>query len=329
MTFREYVETLYRTGLFGKNKISFASELFCEAVTVPSSDPSMETIKSWIYKEKQSGSQRYFQNGLMDELHFIDYFTKRTKDADSWKKIQNAFNQVKIDESFRIDLKTDDQDVFFWSLLNQFQRIFQLPESEREEKEPVSPATVTPQELSPAQIRNVFLEAVHYYNIMGIINRKPPFLNHQDSTTLFIFVEQMKKLNLDYASRSSLLCIAIKTFLDALYIEAITVEANLNITFGCDNETASFNMEGDERFPMDKARSLGVKTLPEILSDLFIVEDDEDDEDDDTDGDEYEDGEDCDDPMWLVNLARDRDWKTFRREMNLTFEKIVSWKDEI
>lgn len=329
MTFREYIDALFSTGLFGKNKGMFARALFKEAITEPNSEPSLEAIKSWMYgNNRHCDTSRYFTNGSVEKDQFIAYFRKHTRDPSSWKKIQAVFRQLEPDEAFRIDLDTDDRDVFFWSLLIQFQRIFRLPESEREGREQGAPVTTAPQELSPEQIHAIFLDALHRYKIMDIINREPPILNRKDWHILDEFVWRIEGLRSACASRSSPLCLSIPAFIDALHIKADALDACLNITFGPDDENASFNMEGDENFPEDKARALGLKTIPDLLYELIPVED-EDDEDCD------EDDEDCDedeyviyDPIGLIHVARDADWKTFRRKMNHLYDDITSWKDE-
>ena len=339
MTFRKYINALYNTHLFGKNKLNFAKRLFDSAIMAgdPQAKPGVETIKSWVYKEDRGYSvDRYFPNRLVDESGFFAFFRQHTKDLGSWKIIQDAFRPLEPDEAFRVDLDTDDRDVFFWSLLNQFQRIFHLPESERENKAPTIQVTVAPQELSPEQIRTVFLGAVHHYNIMEIINRTPPVLNRQDSATLYIFLRQMEKLNLNNAPRSSLLCEAIKGFIDSLWRRAMSLDAALNHRFDDDDETASVNMEDGEGLPADKLKEqeeIGIVDLDELIeyvaAYVYLPDDDDNDDADDDDGDD--DDDDVIDANYLDTLLRLRadsvPWRTFRREMNLLFDDISSWQD--
>lgn len=354
MTFREYIEVLYNTHLFGKGKLSFAKRLFNSAITAvdPEKNPGDETIKSWMYKEDRGYNvDRYFPNRLVDESGFFAFFRNHTKAPGSWKKIQDAFRQLKQDEYFCIDLETEDPDVFFWSLLNQFQRIFRLPESEREgreqgisvttapqeEREPTTPATATPQELSPEQIRSIvldalhhygeeqtstvpaaeapqelsperirneFLETTHRYGIMDIINRDPPVLNRNDSTALNAFVKETEGLLYKEVTPPN-----IRSFIMTLEIQAMDLEGKLNFSFGSTNETASINMLGDNIRLWDqikykvKAKRLGIpKLTPELIQNAA-------------------------DPLRLYRLAVE-DWGSFRDQMNLWFEHISSDQDK-
>lgn len=322
MTFGEYVETLFKSGLFGKNKAKVGVTLFYAADS--SKLPSDAAVKTWMKGHRNCDIGRYFSDRSIKEDIFIERLQRKTKDLALWKNIQEEFRKLKqknsTDDNFLVDVETNDCNVFFWSLSKQFQNIFGLHEPEQDENNPTMPVTVTPQMLSLVQIRNVFLNAVHRYKIMDIINREPPIWNRTDSAIIDIFVEQMERLNLANAPRNSFLCSSVKVFVELLHIKMIELDGNLNITFGPDNETASFNMEGDENFPVEKAKALGIKPILELLAG---EDEDYGDDEDDFAEDEYD-----IDPIKLLQFIQDENWGTFRKKMNLLLDNISSWQDE-
>lgn len=228
-------------------------------------------------------------------------------------KIQNAFQALdSTDKDFCVNTKTDDRDVFFWSLLNQFQRVLGLPESEREKKDlseqlekeqTMSAAEILQDGLSSEQIRNIFLEVSHRYKIMEIINKTPPILNHNDSTILNTFASQMEKLLCMYAIPPN-----IRGFIESMELLAMFLEANLNIRFGNSNEIASINMANDRLRFRDKikyelrAKLLGIPKLTPTLI------------------------ENSADSRYLYRLAIEN-WENFRDQMNFLFKDISSGQD--
>lgn len=208
MKFGEYIEILASTSLFGKSKVRFASDLFGAAA--PSTEFSDEAVKTWINGTRSCRVGRYFPEMKMDDEQFIAYFRKRTKAPGAWKKIQKAFSSEFTADikngNVCVDLATEDSEAFYWSLLNQFQRIFHLPESEREIKNSETPLITTPQrKLSSEEIRDLFLKATRACEVMDTINRKPAILSRDDSARLNAFLDRMDFLIPNTAPCSDLL----------------------------------------------------------------------------------------------------------------------------
>lgn len=218
-------------------------------------------------------------------------------------------------EDFRIDLKTEDIEDFYWSLLNQFQRIFRLPESEQKVDGSATPVVVTPQKkLSSEQVRDRFLEAVQHFKIMEIINRRPPIFNRMDSATLNVFLRKIDVLISKYDNHNDSLSLytSISTFTESLQIQALSIEATLNWTFDFDDENASINMEDDGKSTKNKkyskkkiTRKLKKVKIPELSVELIAN---------------------AEDPCSLIRIKVEK-WANFRDEMNLPFHDISSWHD--
>lgn len=305
MTIGEYIETIYGTGLFGKNKARFGTKLF--QVAGSHVEVSEEAIKSYMYGRNECPVEKHFPDEAIDETEFIKYFRRKARGSDSLKGLQNAFRILKtddsVDEDFCVDLETEDPDVFYWSLLNQFQRVLRLPESEREESNSTVPVTVPQQtELSPEQMRNMFLEAIDQYNIMDIINRKPAILNRHDSVCLNVFLEKMDMLTLNCNPLSSPLCASIKSFIDNLQLQVLSLDATLNNNFSFADEKAAINMEGDEDLAANTENITRRLGIPELSAELIV---------------------DAADSTRLLEIAV-KEWGNFRDIMNLLFEEISS-----
>lgn len=349
MTFREYIEALYSTGLFGKNKAKIGATLFDKAGS--SRSVSEEAVKTWMRGSRNCNIGMYFPNGIKEETKFIAHFKSVTKVPGSWKKIQDAFRQMKQDEYFCIDLETEDPDVFFWSLLNQFQRIFRLPESERdgreqgvsvttapqEEREPTTPATATRQELSLEQIRTVFLDAFHQYRAEQNPVVPATAIPQEESP------EQIRREFLEATHRHGIMDIInrdppilnrndlkfltafvketeemlnkgatppnIRSFIMTLEYRAMDLGGKLKFRFGSTNETASINMLGDKIRLWDQVK---YKVRAKRLGIPELTP---------------ELIENAADPLHLYRLLLE-DWGSFRDQMNLWFEHISSDQDK-
>lgn len=308
MKFGEYIKILASTDLFGKSKVGFASDLFKAAG--PSTEFSEETVKTWINGTRSCSVRRYFPEMEMDDKRFIAYFRKRTKTSGSWKKIQKAFSSeliadVKTEDIF-VDLETDDPEVFYWSLLNQFQRIFHLPASEIEIKNSEPPLITAPQRKpSSEEIRDWFLKLTDVCEVMDTINRKPAILDRDDSARLNAFLDRMDFLIPNAVPCNNLLCASIRSFIEVLRIQVLTLDANLNSRFSFEDKSASINMEEDEDWK--KNRNSGHRSKISDLSLDLILE--------------------SADPVNLGKLAVS-EWGNFRDKMNLLFNEISSWQNK-
>lgn len=310
LTFGEYVDALRSTDLFKSSwgrkegRVKIGWDLF--TIAAPNAKVSESAIKTWINGSRNCNIDLYFQDRSMcptDETKFISYLSDKAP-GDSWRKMQDEFRQLNVNEELCVDLDTEDRDVFFRSLLKQFQRIFLLQESKQKEEEPAVSPTEIPQEQSPEQIRNEFLETIHRYGIMDIINRDPPVLNRNDSKALTAFVKETEGLLYKDVTPPN-----IRSFIMTLEYRAIDLEGKLKFRFGSTNETASINMLGDKIRLWDriiskvKAKRLGI---PELTPELI---------------------ENAADPLHLYRLLLE-DWGSFRDQMNLWFEHISSNQDK-
>lgn len=308
MKFGEYIEILVSTGLFGKSKAKVGIGLF-EAAG-PKKEFSEEAVKTWIRGIRSCNIERYFPEMEMDDEQFIAYFRKRTKAPGSWEKIQKAFSsKFSADgetEDICVDLATEDPGVFYWSLLNQFQRIFHLPESEREVKNSETPLITAPQrKLSSEEICDLFLKATRACEVMDTINRKPAILNRDDSARLNAFLDRMDFLIPNAAPCDALLSASIRSFIDALRIQVLTLDANLNRRFSFEDESASINMEDDKDWKKNRRRGHRPE-LPDLSLNLILK---------------------SADPVNLGKIAV-LEWGNFRDKMNRLFEDISSWQSK-
>lgn len=126
MTFRAYINAIHSITKLSQSKI--VMNLFKEADA--KNDVPMETAKSWL-KPDGKGHRNcrihdYFPDDRLNETRFIKFFQSRVNT--SWKELQESFRPINDDGI--IDVDTDKPDVFYWSLLNQFQKIHKLPLSE-------------------------------------------------------------------------------------------------------------------------------------------------------------------------------------------------------
>lgn len=160
MTFRDYIITI--TKFYTKSQIDMVFQIFAAAGC--SQDIPTDTAKSWISsgkKERHCTIKDYFPNGKIDESNLI-YFFKSSIKTD-WKKLQDAFRSIGNDNI--VNMSTNEEDVFFWSLLNQFQKIHNLPLS----KKGSTPNTST----FNNEMITIFKEATEYYRIVDFISYAP------------------------------------------------------------------------------------------------------------------------------------------------------------
>jgi len=308
MTFREYIEALINTGFFGKNKVKLGIKLFEVSGTAdPKIIPSESAVKKWFVEKRDCSVERYFPGRKIDESGFINYIRSETKYRDALKKLQDSFRSLEptnsMVEDFRIDLKTGSIEEFYWSLLNQFQRIFGLPESERDIDNRSMPMTPK-SERSLEQLRDIFLNAVHHFNVMDIINRHPAILDRTDSTKLNVFLGEMDILVPDRDYHDNALFLSIRVFIEKLQIQVLSLDATLNNRFGIDEE-GSINMEEDNDYA-DDCDGFNPQGLPELSSELVMA---------------------ADDPLSLLKIANDG-WGKFRSEIGFLYQEICLWSAE-
>lgn len=335
MTFGEYVETLIKSGLLGKNRGKLGVTLFKYAGS--RYDVSEESVRAWMHGRRNCDVERYFPERTMNGAGFISGLKELTPKFDSWKKIQNAFREKKtanpMDKDFCVNTETDDRDKFYWSLSIQFQNIFGLHDQKQEENNPTVPVTTTPQKLSPGQMREWFLDAADRYRIMEIINKKPAIYGWTHSAYLNLFLKEMDPLILNCAQSDDKMCASIKSFINSLYRKAEILERNLSKRFDFEDETASFNMENDNEVTADSEadlNSLGLPKLSDVIkaavADIIVGGNDNDDDDDDDNDDDI-----IVDDDYILNLLKldMKPWGAFRREMCTLYDKIFLWQDKL
>lgn len=87
--------------------------------------------------------------------------------------MQNAFRS--IDDDNIVNLNTDNKDMFFWSLLNQFQKIHNLPLSKKEFIPNTSPYN--------NEMITIFKETAEYYRISDFITYTPSSISFITKTS--------------------------------------------------------------------------------------------------------------------------------------------------
>ena len=174
MEFRDYVLTILKTNFFHESQPRFIINLFRVAGAVMI--PIEETAKSWIRPSKPQACTitDYFPDGTMYDNGFIGFISNRM--GDSWKKLQDAFRLIKTRNDL-VDVDTDIPEVFYWSLLNQFQRIHKLPLSEMASSlrvpNDILEKDKTLEEVASEQMLRYFRQAVDNHSIESTIKREP------------------------------------------------------------------------------------------------------------------------------------------------------------
>lgn len=361
MTFGEYFEILVSTGLFGKSapklvRAFLASSGACLKGNGENATISDRTISAWLNGERNFKTERYFPDGNIDTDQLIKFFRRKINANKSWEIIQQAFLSQKQEgslcEDYQVDLQTNSRDKFIWSLINQFQMIIGLPESKLTDKNSAAPVTVSPKrELSPGELRHIFLQLSECYGIMDIINRDPPNFNRHDSAALNVFARQIdSQIDICYAYNNPLY-IFINSFSKQLQIQTMTLEFGLNhkYSWGCNKASAGINMENGE--------AVEIESEDDFEEDDLVYEIEVDDDDDYDDYDDSDDDDDDDDDnnnvddygiIWnkpgipelseeLIAQAADKlrladiyfeEWEDFCMKMNILYNCISSWQDK-
>ena len=123
-----------------------------------------DTAKSWLKNgagHRNCKIEDYFPEKKLNETGFIGFFKNRGKS--NWKELQASFAAINDDNV--IDLNTNIENDFYWSLLNQFQKIHNLPLSEK-------PLVSGDASICNAMIE-IFRDAVEYYHITDFISWDP------------------------------------------------------------------------------------------------------------------------------------------------------------
>lgn len=117
MTWMEYIMPLRKSGISGDATYKILHNVFEQAGSAY--DFSDETAKKWLRGERQCKASKYFPTGQADTDSLFRYF--RNRPDDKLCRLQQIFREAgNLDTDSTIDVKTDDLNIFCWSLVNQF-----------------------------------------------------------------------------------------------------------------------------------------------------------------------------------------------------------------
>ncbi len=339
--FGEYAEAMRGTGLFIGGKGKFAAALF-DAAGSEQKPVNHVTAKSWVSGHRICKIYEHFPDDKVDEKGFIKFLSDRAHT--SWPKLQEAFRPMADNENCVVNLKTKIPDEFYWSLLNQFQKIYKLPLSTKPSAKtiPVTASVAlqttasifsddtnvnkellseTLSEQSSNNVRDRFIKIISNLSIMDIINKKPPILYRIDSTKFNVDRIDLIQISPDPNHKDAELYTNIQSFTNRLSIQALSIEAVLNNRFGFDDESASINMEIAEdtsksnrckitnlhrrKIPKSNRREITKQCRTKIPElSLEVIAD-------------------AQDPLHLVKIAVE-EWGNFRDEMNFLYKEICT-----
>ncbi len=132
MTLRDYIIAIEKTQLFISGREQIVVELFKAAGV--RGIISKNTVKGWLTGYRTCRIKDYFPENTVDEAGFIEFISSRVNT--SWPKLQKEFHSLS-EEDCIVNLHTNDREIFYRSILNQFQKIHKLPLSEMPAKKMV------------------------------------------------------------------------------------------------------------------------------------------------------------------------------------------------
>lgn len=242
MTFRDYIITIH-SYCRCKSQHDTIIKLFQAADA--KSEVIPETAKSWLKTGKGHRNctiKDYFPKDVLNETGFINFFESRIKS--DWKKLQTEF--ISINDNNIIDLHTNIAKDFYWSLLNQFQKIHNMPLSKK------------PTELKDTsicnEIVNIFKETAEFYHITDLITRDPallefklPNMNYdlQKSATRFIEAIEYNIITLFTPYKDEMVYIKISRFIFLIKEYLCLISTSNNIFTHSDkitNTLLSYNL---------------------------------------------------------------------------------------
>ena len=124
MTLGEYITTIHE--ITRANNVDIVTDLLYAAEAGDFSDHSIER---WLspkdaQRHQNPRPKKYFNDDHpFNETGFINYLKDQIKE--SWRNLQEAF--IPINDEHIVNTETDNEDLFYESLLNQFKRIFGVP----------------------------------------------------------------------------------------------------------------------------------------------------------------------------------------------------------
>lgn len=210
MTFRDYIITI-------QPYCSCRSqhEIICELFQASGAKIKVidETAKSWLKSgngHRNCNTKDYFPNGIINENGFIEFFESRVNS--NWKNLQKNF--VSINDENIIDLHTDIAKDFYWSLLNQFQKIHKLPISAK--------PTISSDALLCTEIVSIFKKSAEFYHITDFITRDPAlfefrnfYMNYDLQQSAIYFIREIENniISLFSSHKNEMVYIKISRFI--------------------------------------------------------------------------------------------------------------------
>lgn len=172
MTFRDYIVAIAE--FVNGAQYNIVMMLFKEAGAIKPVEE--DTAKSWLRRDRinqQCRIRDYFPNDKLEEKYFIKFLKDRVNT--SWKELQKLFHSINDDNI--VDVDTSNQDEFYWSLLNQFQKIHGLPLSESQTVPISATSNNNFHDNTPhKEMVRIFKEAAEYYSITSFINSEPSLI---------------------------------------------------------------------------------------------------------------------------------------------------------
>lgn len=171
MTFRDYIGCIAKF-IIG-SQANIITDLFKEAGAIKPVEE--DTAKSWLRRERSNRQCRirdYFLNDKLDEKYFIKFLKDRVNT--SWEKLQETFRSINDDKI--VDIYTVNQGDFYWSLLNQFQKIHGLPLSEKPTSSIGDDYPNLQDSFSHKEMIRIFKEIAECYHVADFINRNPSMI---------------------------------------------------------------------------------------------------------------------------------------------------------
>ena len=308
MILREFVDVLHNSKRFGTNKSSIVKNLFSAAGCYAL--PSESAVKSWLKPNSDRNCQisRYFRDNSINETKFVNHF-RRSTPSDVWRILQDLFREFKLhtpdDFEFCIDLATENAVIFYWSVLNQFQRILHIPETERREENVNSACSNASMSL---RAHDYFMDSVNCYQIMDIINRTPPVLNRYDAGSIHLFLDKLDGLLAHKEEIELTLYSLINSFVGHLRVQGLRLDTELIGMYDMEDDKAIVNMDDkDSSYECDTVtnRSGMYNTdNPDELNELLSV---------------------VEDPIGLLGTIL-KGWKDFQYSMNRLYKEISEWQ---
>ncbi len=117
MEWKDFIQPIQKSGITSDAAYKIVLDIFEQAGS--KDDISAAAAKSWLNGSRNCKASTYFPAGKADTASLFRYFRRRPDGK--LRQLQQMFLSGKLLEADSpIDVKTDDIEVFCWSLVNQF-----------------------------------------------------------------------------------------------------------------------------------------------------------------------------------------------------------------